>query len=156
MTRILFVCLGNICRSPTAQGVFTSRLLSRGLQVDIEVDSAGTGGYHQGEAPDRRATAAARQRGYDITHLRARAVTDSDFERFDLILAMDRSNLENLLDRAPESVRQRIGLFMDYAPGWPEEVPDPYFGGAEGFEQVLDMLEAASDALLDSLESRPC
>jgi len=149
MTRVLFVCLGNICRSPTAQGVFEAMLAERGLQAHYTVDSAGTGGYHAGEAPDRRAQLAARRRGYDLSAQRARAVCADDFEQFDLILAMDRSNLENLLRVAPANCAARIRLFMSYAPSLSAEVPDPYFGGDEGFEQVLDMLEAASAGLLD-------
>jgi len=149
VTRVLFVCLGNICRSPSAQGVFEARLRERGLQSGYQVDSAGTGGYHEGEPPDRRATAAARKRGYDLSTQRARAVRDSDFTEFDLILAMDQSNLDNLLARAPAAARSRIRLFMSVAPELPQEVPDPYFGGEQGFEQVLDMLETAADAWLD-------
>lgn len=155
MTRVLFVCLGNICRSPTAEGVFASRLARHGLQRKISIDSAGTGGYHAGEPPDRRATAAALKRGYDIRGQRARAVTDADFEEFDLLLAMDQSNLDNLMARAPASARERVKLFMSYAPEWPQEVPDPYFGGGEGFEQVLDMIEAAADGLLGQLVAHP-
>ncbi len=148
MKRVLFVCLGNICRSPSAQGVFEARLAQRGLQQGYQVDSAGTGGYHAGEPPDRRAQAAARRRGYDISGQRARAVRDGDFHEFDLILAMDRSNLANLLQRAPANCRAQVRLFMTGVEGWPQEVPYPYFGGEQGFEQVLDMLEAASDVLL--------
>ncbi|MEH6491095.1 low molecular weight protein-tyrosine-phosphatase [Halopseudomonas sp.] len=154
VTRVLFVCLGNICRSPSAQGVFEARLQERGLQSRYQVDSAGTGGYHEGEAPDRRATAAARKRGYDLSKQRARAVRDSDFAEFDLILAMDQSNLDNLLARAPATARSRIRLFMSIAPELPQEVPDPYFGGEQGFEQVLDMLETAADAWLDASVAR--
>lgn len=156
MTRVLFVCLGNICRSPTAQGVFASQLQASALQHEVSIDSAGTGGYHTGEPPDKRATAAALKRGYDLRMQRARAVADEDFEQFDLILAMDQSNLDNLLARAPASARARIGLLMDYAPDWPREVPDPYFGGEAGFEQVLDMLEAASRGLLEDLARSSC
>ena len=156
MTRVLFVCLGNICRSPTAQGVFASQLQASALRHEVSIDSAGTGGYHTGEPPDQRATAAALKRGYDLRMQRARAVADEDFEQFDLILAMDQSNLDNLLARAPANARARIGLFMDYAPDWPREVPDPYFGGEAGFEQVLDMLEAASRGLLEDLARSSC
>lgn len=148
MKQVLFVCLGNICRSPSAQGVFEARLAERGLQRAYQVDSAGTGGYHAGEPPDRRAQAAAHRRGYDISGQRARAVRDGDFHEYDLILAMDRSNLANLLQRAPANCRAQVRLFMAGVEGWPQEVPDPYFGGEQGFEQVLDMLEAACDALL--------
>jgi protein-tyrosine phosphatase len=151
MTRILFVCLGNICRSPSAEGVFASRLQQSALAQQVQIDSAGTGGYHTGEPPDRRATAAALKRGYDLRAQRARAVADEDFSRFDLILAMDQSNLDNLRARAPTNAKAQLGLFMAFAPGWPAEVPDPYYGGDDGFEQVLDMLEAASTGLLEHL-----
>lgn len=151
MTRILFVCLGNICRSPSAEGVFASRLQQSALAQQVQIDSAGTGGYHTGEPPDRRATAAALKRGYDLRAQRARAVADEDFSRFDLILAMDQSNLDNLRARAPTNAKAQLGLFMAFAPGWPAEVPDPYYGGDDGFEQVLDMLEAASAGLLEHL-----
>lgn len=156
MTRVLFVCLGNICRSPTAQGVFASQLQSSDLQDQISIDSAGTGGYHAGDPPDARAIAAALKRGYDLRTQRARAVTDKDFETFDLILAMDQSNLDNLRARAPAAAQARLGLLMDYAPDWPREVPDPYFGGDSGFELVLDMLEAASRGLLADLARNAC
>ena len=151
MTRILFVCLGNICRSPSAEGVFASRLQQSALAQQVQIDSAGTGGYHTGEPPDRRATAAALKRGYDLRAQRARAVADEDFSRFDLILAMDQSNLDNLRARAPANAKAQLGLFMAFAPDWPAEVPDPYYGGDDGFEQVLDMLEAASAGLLEHL-----
>jgi|TARA_R110000796_G_scaffold208755_2_gene325078 protein-tyrosine phosphatase len=151
MTRILFVCLGNICRSPSAEGVFASCLQQSALAQQVQIDSAGTGGYHTGEPPDRRATAAALKRGYDLRAQRARAVADEDFSRFDLILAMDQSNLDNLRARAPANAKAQVGLFMAFAPGWSAEVPDPYYGGDDGFEQVLDMLEAASAGLLEHL-----
>lgn len=151
MTRILFVCLGNICRSPSAEGVFASRLQQSALAQQVQIDSAGTGGYHTGEPPDRRATAAALKRGYDLRVQRARAVADDDFSRFDLILAMDQINLDNLRARAPTNAKAQLGLFMAFAPGGPAEVPDPYYGGDDGFEQVLDMLEAASAGLLEHL-----
>lgn len=156
MMRVLFVCLGNICRSPSAEGVFVSQLSSRKLQSRIEVDSAGTGAYHVGEPPDRRAIAAALQRGYDLRGIRARAVRDEDFHEFDLILAMDKSNLADLQRRKPEGSKAQLQLFMSYASDWPAEVPDPYYGGDEGFSQVLDMLEAASHGLLDDLAARRC
>ncbi|MEH6500451.1 MAG: low molecular weight protein-tyrosine-phosphatase [Pseudoalteromonas distincta] len=151
MTRILFVCLGNICRSPSAEGVFASRLQQSAVAQQVQIDSAGTGGYHTGEPPDRRATAAALKRGYDLRAQRARAVADEDFSRFDLILAMDQSNLDNLRARAPANAKAQLGLFMAFAPDWPAEVPDPYYGGDDGFERVLDMLEAASAGLLEHL-----
>ncbi|SDU00023.1 low molecular weight protein-tyrosine-phosphatase [Halopseudomonas salegens] len=149
--KVLFVCLGNICRSPSAEGVFRQRLAQRS-QPGVSVDSAGTAGYHVGKAPDPRAVAAARKRGIDISGLRARQVSAEDFSRFDLILAMDRSNLTDL-HRLDPGNGARLRLFMEYAPDQPLEVPDPYYGGEQGFEQVLDMLEQASDALLNELQA---
>lgn len=156
MTRVLFVCLGNICRSPTAEGVFASQLQRSSLRDAVCIDSAGTGGFHAGDAPDHRASAAALKRGYDIRGLRARAVVEEDFHRFDLILAMDQNNLDNLRARAPVHARAQLRLMMEFAPEWPCEVPDPYFGADDGFERVLDMLEAASDGLLKQLAHPPC
>lgn len=154
--RVLFVCMGNICRSPTAEGVFRNLLAEQGERIRVvEVDSAGTHDYHTGDPPDRRAIAAARRRGVDLTDLRARTVIDKDFERFDLILAMDRENLDMLQRRAPAVYRERIRLVMDFAPdAYAREVPDPYYGGANGFEEVLDLLELASHGLLRELRTR--
>ncbi|WP_150298947.1 low molecular weight protein-tyrosine-phosphatase [Pseudomonas profundi] len=149
--RVLFVCLGNICRSPSAQGVFEKLLASSELASDVAVGSAGTADYHVGKPPDRRAIAAASRRGVDISTLSARAVADSDFAEFDLILAADHSNLQELLRRAPADCAAKIRLFMSYAPNDGEEIPDPYYGGDQGFEGVLDMLERASQGLLASL-----
>lgn len=145
-TRILFVCLGNICRSPTAQGVFEK--LAAGH--DITVDSAGTGGWHTGEPPDRRAQREAAKRGYDISGLRARQVRPADFEAFDLLLAMDRSNLAALERIRPEKNDTPVRLFLDYADSLRDEVPDPYYDG--GFDLVLDLIEDASRGLLRQLE----
>lgn len=151
--RILFVCMGNICRSPTAEGVFRHLARERGLQV--EVDSAGTHGYHIDQPPDRRAMEAALRRSFDLSALRARQVQREDFEVFDLILAMDRSNYEALLELTPPVHRHRVKLFMEFAPELGvDEVPDPYYGNVQGFEAVLDLLEAASAGLLDELERR--
>jgi protein-tyrosine phosphatase len=148
--RVLFVCMGNICRSPTAEGVFRQALQAHGSS--IEIDSAGTHDYHVGEPPDRRATAAAQRRGIDLSGLRARQVTDEDFARFDLILAMDRDNLDLLQRRAPAQYRERIKLVMEYAPdAYTRQVPDPYYGGAKGFEEVLDLLEKAAQGFLREL-----
>ena len=144
--RILMVCTGNICRSPTAEGVL--RHLARDAGLAIEVDSAGTHGYHVGEAPDRRACAHAARRGYDLSTQRARQVRAEDFERFDLVLAMDRGHQDLLLRRCPPEHRHKVRMFMDFAGREGEEVPDPYYGGAEGFEAVLDRVEAASRGLL--------
>ncbi|HKT66857.1 MAG TPA: low molecular weight protein-tyrosine-phosphatase [Burkholderia sp.] len=158
MTRvaICFVCLGNICRSPTAEGVMRHQVDAAGLADRIAIDSAGTGDWHVGEPPDTRAQAAARMRGYDLSALRARQVSTADFERFDLLLAMDEANLAELRRRCPPEHRGKVRLLMEFAPGVAEtEVVDPYFGGAQGFEQVLDQVERACAGLLDSLRSRP-
>ena len=150
--RVLFVCMGNICRSPSAEGVFRRALVKAGLEHAVEVDSAGTHDYHVGHAPDPRACAAASQRGIDIGDLRARRVTAADFNRFDYVLAMDELNLEALAAAAPAGARARLGLLMAYAPSYPQEVPDPYYGGRHGFEIVLDMLEAACAGLLQEIQ----
>lgn len=150
--RILFVCMGNICRSPSAEGVFRHLLAESQPDLAIEIDSAGTHAYHTGNPPDRRSIEAARRRGIDISRLRARTVTDEDFERFDLLLAMDEDNAALLRERAPPRYRERIRLLMEYAPdAGAAEVPDPYYGGANGFEAVLDLLEAAAEGLLQQL-----
>jgi protein-tyrosine phosphatase len=143
--RVLFVCLGNICRSPAAESVMRTLAARAAPHVALTVDSAGTAAYHVGEPPDRRMCAAAARRGYDLSGLRARSVEPQDFEIFDLILAMDRQNLRTLEQRAPATARARLGLFLAYAPdvGF-SEVPDPYYGGENGFEQVLDLIETAA------------
>jgi protein-tyrosine phosphatase len=147
--RILFVCMGNICRSPSAEGVFRALLESRAPQLSIEIDSAGTHDYHVGEPPDDRSIAAARRRGIDLSSLRARTVRTADFEYYDLILAMDEQNLRELRRRAPVPRHDRIRLMMEFAaPGSVRAVPDPYYGGPQGFEQVLDLLEEAAEGLL--------
>jgi len=149
---VLFVCLGNICRSPTAHGVFESKLKSLGHDEWVYVDSCGTGDWHVGEGPDRRATAEALQRGYALEHLRARQVRTEDFGDFDYILAMDKANLRNLESMKPRNFEGRLGLFLDFFPdAGIEEVPDPYYGGDEGFAQVLDLIEGASDGLIQAL-----
>jgi len=151
-TRILFVCMGNICRSPTAEGVFRKLVQQRAPHLQVEIDSAGTHAYHVGEPPDRRAIAAAARRGIDLSGLRARMVNDSDFEGFDLLVAMDKLNREVLLDRSPDEYRGRVRLMLEFAPTTDvEDVPDPYYGGPVGFEQVLDLVEEASKGLLDEL-----
>lgn len=153
MTRVLFVCLGNICRSPTAHGVFQSMVDSRGLQSRITVDSCGTGDWHIGHAPDKRATAEAAERGYDLTPLRARQVTAADFDEFDYIVAMDNQNLADLRAMCPTHFSGYLGLFLPFAAANAvDEVPDPYYGGPEGFTRVLDMVEAASEGLLAEIE----
>ena len=153
--KILFVCLGNICRSPTAEGVFRAVAARDAPDLMIEVDSAGTAGYHIGEPPDPRTRQAASRRGYDLALLRARIVEPGDFEEFDLILAMDRENLNVLHHRAPAHARDRVRLFLEFAPESPvTEVPDPYYGGPNGFEEVLDLVEQASQGLLAHLRQR--
>lgn len=147
--KVLFVCLGNICRSPTAQGVFEQLVSESGLSEQIGVDSAGTSDWHIGKSPDRRATQAAKLRGYDISSLRARQLSQADFEHFDYILAMDQENLANIKELAPASFAGHTGLFLDFSKAFTEdEVPDPYFGGEEGFSIVLDMVEDASRGLM--------
>ncbi|MEM0955808.1 MAG: low molecular weight protein-tyrosine-phosphatase [Pseudomonadota bacterium] len=151
--RVLFVCLGNICRSPTAQGVFEARVIDAGWQDRIHIDSAGTGAWHEGEPPDARATAAARQRGYDLSPQRARQITAGDFARFDYVLAMDEDNLANLRAIAPANYPGHLGLFLDFDSASPVcEVPDPYYGGDAGFERVLDLIEGASAGLLTAIQ----
>lgn len=153
--RILFVCLGNICRSPTAEAVFRALAAREAPELAVSIDSAGTAGYHVGSAPDARAREAARRRGYDMSGLRARMIEPLDFERFDLILAMDRSNWTELRQEAPPSARERVRLFLEYAlDAGVLEVPDPYYGGPNGFEEVLDLVESASRGLLRHLRQQ--
>ncbi len=150
---ILFVCLGNICRSPTAEAVFRALALREAPELQVWVDSAGTADYHVGSAPDRRALQAALRRGYDMSGRRARVVAPGDFERFDLLLAMDRSNWSALRAAAPHARRERVRLFLEYGPDADVlDVPDPYYGGPNGFEEVLDLIEAASRGLLQHLK----
>ena len=149
MIKVLFVCLGNICRSPTAEGVFHDLVRRRGLEEAIRTDSAGTSGWHIGAPPDTRARAEAKRRGIDLDHLRSRKVDPSDFERFDYIIAMDESNLADLQDICPEPLRKRIHLFTSFAPkGTPPGVPDPYYGGSDGFAKVFDLIAQCSEGLL--------
>jgi protein-tyrosine phosphatase len=153
VTRVLFVCTGNICRSPTAEGIFRKLVLEAGLGQVVSADSAGTHGYHVGEPPDPRAREAAARRGYDLSELRARRVQREDFHRFDLVLAMDREHHSILARMAQPSNAHKLQLMMSYARRFSEdEVPDPYYGGSRGFELVLDMLEDASRGLLESLK----
>jgi protein-tyrosine phosphatase len=153
--KILFVCLGNICRSPSAEAVFRELAAREAPELGLVVDSAGTAGYHIGDPPDLRSQEAARRRGYDMAQLRARVVEPSDFERFDLILAMDENNYSVLRHRAPAAYRERVQLFLDFAPDCGmSEVPDPYYGGPSGFEHVLDLVEEASRGLIAHLRER--
>jgi protein-tyrosine phosphatase len=152
---VLFVCMGNICRSPTAEGVFRHAVASEGLKQKILADSAGTHGYHLGQPPDHRAQLAAARRGYDLANMRARQVTGQDFVEFDYILAMDLDNLSELKRLAPAQYHGKFCLFMDYSSARRgEEVPDPYYGGAQGFEVVLDMAEDAAAGLLQHIKMK--
>lgn len=153
-TSVLFVCMGNICRSPTAEGVFRKVVTDAGLLDRIHVESAGTHAYHVGHPPDRRAQAAANRRGVVLKNIRAKRVRDEDFAAFDYILAMDRDNLGELIARAPQACSDRVHLFLEFA-GAPGtlEVPDPYYGGPSGFELVLDLVEDASKGLLERIRA---
>jgi len=151
-SRVLFVCLGNICRSPTAEGVFRALLEARGLTDLIEVDSAGTSNWHIGESPDPRAIEAAGSRGIDLTPLRGRQATPGDFSEFDYVIAMDNENYANLSRLATPEQQAKLHLFLEFAEGVSEtEVPDPYFGSAGGFPHVLDLIENASQGLLEHI-----
>ncbi|MDZ5434078.1 low molecular weight protein-tyrosine-phosphatase [Pseudomonas fluorescens] len=152
--RVLFVCLGNICRSPTAEGVLRHKLRVAGLADQVEVASAGTGDWHVGKAPDRRSQAAAKLRGYDLSAQRAQQVTRADFATYDLILAMDNSNLRNLKALQPAMGKAELDLFLRRYESEVDEVPDPYYDGDQGFEQVLDLIERASDRLVIELKGR--
>ncbi len=144
--------MGNICRSPTAEGVFRRKVQEQGLTETIQIDSSGTHGYHVGAAPDARAQKAASVRGYDLSRLVGRQVSDQDFESFDYILAMDQENLNNLHYRCPDEHRHKLALFLSFSAKYrDQEVPDPYYGGPRGFEHVLDMVEDAAAGLLEEI-----
>lgn len=152
--RVLFICLGNICRSPTAAGVLRALAERDAPQLQLAVDSAGTADYHIGEPADPRTLAAALARGYDLSAHRARQLERADFARFDLLLAMDRQNLTQMRRRAPPTAHERLRLFIDFAPGaGVPEVPDPYYGGPEDFERVIELVETASRGLIRQLQS---
>jgi protein-tyrosine phosphatase len=157
VTRVLFVCMGNICRSPTAEGVFRHLVRDEGLEGEIEIDSAGTGDWHVGEPPDTRSTEAARRRGIELGG-QGRQFSPADFDRFDLILAMDEQNRREILALAPDdAARSKVRLFREFDPasnGAADlDVPDPYFGGDQGFEHVLDLVDSASRGLLDDIRN---
>ena len=154
-TSVLMVCMGNICRSPTAEGVFRQRLHEAGLEHAVRLDSAGTHSYHIGRSPDPRASQAAAQRGYDLSDLVGRQVGPRDFEEFDLILAMDQDNLANLRRLCPRGQEHKLRLFLSFSSRYAGlEVPDPYYGGAQGFDRVLDMVEDAAEGLLAEIRRR--
>lgn len=154
MVSVLFVCTGNICRSPTAEGVFRAVVEANDLAQAVAVDSAGTGGWHVGEPPNPRSQEAALRRGIDLSGQRARQVRGDDFARFDLVLAMDRGHLRHLGRLCPAGQDHRLRLFLDYAPAVGTlDVPDPYYGPGDGFERVLDMIEAAAAGLLDAIRA---
>ncbi|MEK6747665.1 MAG: low molecular weight protein-tyrosine-phosphatase [Pseudomonadota bacterium] len=152
---VLFVCMGNICRSPTAHGVFEKKVREAGLADVVQVDSAGTHAYHAGEPPDRRAQGTALNRGVDLSKYRARAVRPADFNEFHYVLAMDNENYQHLARLTTPETSAKLKLFLEFAPHLHErDVPDPYYGGASGFERVFDMVEAASEGLLRDLRTR--
>lgn len=155
MVKVLMVCMGNICRSPMAHGYFEHLVREAGLDTQIQVDSAGTHAYHVGNPPDTRAQQTARRRGIELSGQRARQAMREDFHTFDYVLAMDRDNHALLADLCPEGQEHKLRLFLEFAPQLTErEVPDPYYGGAEGFERVFDMVEAAAAGLLAEIRSR--
>ncbi|NOU49921.1 low molecular weight phosphotyrosine protein phosphatase [Pseudoalteromonas sp. JBTF-M23] len=151
--KILIVCMGNICRSPTGEAVLKHQLAKAGLK-HIEVDSAGTIAYHQGNAPDRRSMAAGRKRGYSFDTMHARQVTPQDFEYFDLILAADKANLADLMALCPQQYQHKLRLFLEFSHSHYVEIPDPYYGEGDGFELVLDLIEEASTNLIKQLQKR--
>lgn len=155
MIKVLFVCMGNICRSPTAEGVFRHLVQAVGMEQEIHIDSAGTHDYHVGDTPDRRAQQAAGRRGYDLAKLRGRQVGVEDFAQFDYILAMDSDNLGNLKRICPPEHAGKVHLLMEYSKNYEtREVPDPYYGGLQGFEKVLDMVEDAAEGLLREIRQQ--
>ena len=154
MIKVLFVCMGNICRSPTAEGVFSKLVEERGLEDRVSIDSAGTHAYHVGEPPDSRSARAAAQRGINLSHQRARRVSVEDFHQFDYVLAMDSDNFKHLAAMCPAGHEFKLRLFLSFAPHLEiRDVPDPYYGGPTGFERVLDMVEAAARGLLEDVET---
>jgi protein-tyrosine phosphatase len=154
LVSVLFVCMGNICRSPTAQGVFERLVEREGLEGEVHTDSAGTGSWHVGSPPDERAQESSRRRGIDLSRQRARQFEPKDFDRFDYIVVMDRENYRDVLSHASPENERKVRLFMDYAPeAGVSEVPDPYYGGPDGFERVLDLIEDAAEGLLAGIRA---
>ena len=153
MAKVLFVCLGNICRSPTAEGVMRKKLEDAGLSSEIEVDSCGTGAWHVGNPPDDRTISTAKEYGYDLSALRARKLSANDYLKFDHILAMDTRNLADVIKNAPADYKGQIKLFLDYGDSDELEVPDPYYGGAAGFLRVIQLIETACDGLIAEIKA---
>lgn len=149
MKKLLVVCMGNICRSPTGEAVLRAK--AKELGISVEVDSAGTIGYHAGNPPDARSMQAGKQRGYSFKGMRSRKVTVGDFDEFDMVLAADKANLANLLDICPAEHRHKVSLFLSHGDSDYDEIPDPYYGGDAGFELVLDLIEDASEVILKKL-----
>ncbi len=154
MIKVMFVCLGNICRSPTAHGVFEQMVREQKLDNRIQVESSGTSGWHEGEKSDSRSSEEAAKRGYDLSYVRSQATMDSDFIEMDYLLAMDVDNLIELQRRCPEEYQHKLSLFLFHGDLDEEEVPDPYYGGAKGFSHVLDLVETGSRALLEYICSQ--
>ncbi len=154
MIKVLFVCMGNICRSPTAEGVFRHKVETAGLQQKIFIDSAGTHAYHVGNPPDERAQSAALKRSIDLSSQRARQVRSDDFSAFDYVIAMDKSNMSDLLSICPAGYEDRVHLFLNFANSNEAEVPDPYYGQGQGFETVLNLVEDASEGLLSRINQK--
>ncbi|NAW85547.1 low molecular weight protein-tyrosine-phosphatase [Photobacterium halotolerans] len=152
MPSVLLVCMGNICRSPTAEAVLRAKAVKAG--VEIEIDSAGTIGFHEGKRPDSRSRAAGEARGYSFEGIRARQIAVGDFDKFDLILVADRQNLSDLTAICPAEHLSKLSLLLNFADADEDEVPDPYYGGEEGFERVLDLIEAAADRIVAGLKQR--
>ena len=152
VVKVLFICMGNICRSPTAEGVFRSIVENAGLRDEIEIDSVGTGSWHVGDPPDRRSQEAAAKRGIDISHQRSRQINQDDIVEFDYLVAMDRSNIDNLEHMVTPEMAQKLSRFLEFAPKLSHsDVPDPYYGGPGGVDMVLDLVEEASYGLLDHI-----